>query len=146
MIKKIKTISNFAVFDNFDWDNCTQNSNGQPLLFEKLNILYGRNYSGKTTLSRILRTLETYRLPEKYENPQFEIILDDGSKITQTTIDSAAISVRVFNEDFVRANLRFLIDPDGEIAPFAILGANNSEIEKAIKDLKTEIGDGRRLV
>jgi hypothetical protein len=66
--------------------------------------------------------------------------LNDGSYITQTTIDSTTISVRVFNEDFVRANLRFLIDPDGEIAPFAILGANNAEIEKAIKDLETEIG------
>jgi wobble nucleotide-excising tRNase len=140
MIKKIKTINNLAVFDNFEWDGCVQSSNGQPLLFEKVNILYGRNYSGKTTLSRILRTLETHRLPEKYENPQFEIVLDDGSQITQTTIDSATIDVRVFNEDFVRANLRFLIDPDGEIVPFAILGANNAETEKAIRDLETEIG------
>ncbi|MEB3733722.1 AAA family ATPase [Halopseudomonas pachastrellae] len=31
--------------------------------FKKINILYGRNYSGKTTLSRIFRALEPVRSP-----------------------------------------------------------------------------------
>jgi wobble nucleotide-excising tRNase len=140
MIKKIRTIDNFAVFDKFEWDKCALDPNGQPLLFEELNILYGRNYSGKTTLSRIIRSLETHQLPEKYENPQFELVLDDNATITQTSIAATTLNIRVFNEDFVRTNLRFLIDPDSEIAPFAILGANNAEIERAIKDLETEIG------
>ena len=39
---------------------------GTPDL-ERLNILYGRNYSGKTTLSRILRSLQEYSLPEHHE-------------------------------------------------------------------------------
>jgi wobble nucleotide-excising tRNase len=140
MIRKIKTINNMAVFDRFDWDGCVRDATGQPLSFKKINILYGRNYSGKTTLSRILRTLETHQLPRRCENLQFEVILGDGSRVTQTMIDSTPTCVRVFNEDFVRENLQFLIDPDGEIAPFAILGADNAELEKAIKDLETEIG------
>ena len=67
MIRKIKSISNFAVFDNYNWDSTTTNKNGQPLSFEKINIIYGRNYSGKTTLSRIFRALETGQMPENYD-------------------------------------------------------------------------------
>lgn len=123
MITKIKKINNFAVFNNFNWDNSVLGN------FEKLNILYGRNYSGKTTLSRIFRALETHQLPEKYLNPQFEVVLDDGSSITQASLSSSTINVRVFNEDFIRTNLRFFVDPESEITPFALLGANNAEIE-----------------
>ncbi len=140
MITKIKAISNFAVFDNFAWDTSVLDKNGQPLVFSKLNILYGRNYSGKTTLSRIFRALETHLLPEKYDSPQFEVVTENGQSIKQDNLASINLSVRVFNEDFIRANLRFLIDPDSEIAPFAILGADNAETEKAIKDLEVEIG------
>ena len=47
MIKKIGTIKHFAVFENYNWDLSSTDKNGRPLKFEKINILYGRNYSGK---------------------------------------------------------------------------------------------------
>ena len=47
MIKKIGTIKHFAVFENYNWDLSSTDKNGQLLKFEKINILYGRNYSGK---------------------------------------------------------------------------------------------------
>lgn len=140
MIKKIKTINNFAAFNNFDWDASVLSKGGRPESFEKLNILYGRNYSGKTTLSRILGALENRRLPDRYDNPQFEVVLDDNSIISNSMIATNRLNIRVFNEDFIRANLHFLIDPESEIAPFAILGANNAEIEAEIDTLKAEIG------
>ena len=80
MIKKIGTIKHFAVFENYNWDLSSTDKNGQPLKFEKINILYGRNYSGKTTLSRIFRSLETGQLPENYDNPQYELIDENGIK------------------------------------------------------------------
>ena len=143
MITKIKTINDFAVFNNFTWDTSVLDKSGQPLVFNKLNVLYGRNYSGKTTLSRIFRALETHQLPEKYDSPKFEVVTENGQSIRQDNLASSNLNVRVFNEDFVRANLRFLIDPDSEIAPFAILGADNAETEKAIKDLEEEIGSDK---
>lgn len=140
MIKKIKRIDNLAVFEKFDWDKCVLSKTGQPLSFEKINILYGRNYSGKTTLSRIFRSLETHQMPERYENPKFELDLNDNSIINQDSIASNSLNVRVFNEDFINENLNFLNDPNSGIAPFAILGANNAEIERNINVLKKEIG------
>ena len=142
MITKIKSIDKFAVFDGFKWDSTVIDAGGSPLLFDKLNIIYGRNYSGKTTLSRIARALETRTLPSKYECPRFELLLDNKQMINQSSLANHNLDVRVFNEDFVRTKLRFLIDPDSEIAPFAILGGN-VEVENAIKELETELGSNR---
>ncbi|MFK9871926.1 hypothetical protein [Klebsiella pneumoniae] len=41
-------------------------------------MLYGRNYSGKTTLSRIFRALETVRILHNYMDPNFTIRGDKG--------------------------------------------------------------------
>ena len=140
MIKKIGTIKHFAVFENYDWDLSSTDKNGRPLKFEKINILYGRNYSGKTTLSRIFRSLETGQLPENYDDPQYELIDENGNKIDQNNLADFSSPVRVFNEDFIKSTLKFLIDPTGEIAPFAILGNTNGTLVDEIKELTKEIG------
>lgn len=140
MIKKIGTIKHFAVFENYDWDLSSTDKNGRPLKFEKINILYGRNYSGKTTLSRIFRSLETGQLPENYDDPQYELIDENGNKIDQNNLADFSSPVRVFNEDFIKSNLKFLIDPTGEIAPFAILGNTNGTLVDEIEELTKEIG------
>ncbi|MBN2817335.1 MAG: AAA family ATPase [Bacteroidales bacterium] len=53
MIERITYIKNFAVFKNFDWNTAVLDINNSIRDFKKINIIYGRNYSGKTTLSRI---------------------------------------------------------------------------------------------
>jgi wobble nucleotide-excising tRNase len=140
MIKKITSIDNFAVFDKFKWDSTVVDSKGTPLNFSDLNMLYGQNYSGKTTLSRIFRALETKSLPEKYENPHFVLEMADTTIIKEDNLAIHGLDIRVFNEDFIRAHLQFLIDPNGEIAPFAILGADNAKTEKAIAELEEKLG------
>ena len=39
--------------------------------------MYRRNYSGKTTLSRIFKCVENKSLHTDYENPNFVFTLDD---------------------------------------------------------------------
>lgn len=140
MIEKISTIKNLAVFNNFIWDNCVLNAEGRPLRFQKINILYGRNYSGKTTLSRILRAIETGMISDKYESPIFSIAFDDGTIIDQSQISTCTKRIRVFNEDFIRDNLRFISNPEDAIEPFAILGDDNNILEKEIATLENEVG------
>ena len=64
-IKSIAKIDNFGIFQNFDW-NTHLSSNlaqqNQTYDFKDINIFYGRNYSGKTSLSKIIRALETKTL------------------------------------------------------------------------------------
>lgn len=139
MIKKIKSIDNFAVFKNFNWNNSVKTPDGAVMEFKKLNILYGRNYSGKTTLSRIFRAIETGQLPKNYEGIEFEVEDDQLNIVNQTNLASFQGKIRVFIEDFVRDHLKFLIDPAAEIEPFAILGAENAQIQERIDSLEKEI-------
>ena len=140
MIKKINTIGNLAVFKDFDWDHEVRDDKGAIRELNYINIIYGRNYSGKTTLSRILRAMETGQLSDKLENPSFCVTCTDGTQVTQTSLLSHGKTFRVFNEDFVRDNLRFITDPEDSIEPFAILGDDNNKIEKEIEALKVKLG------
>ena len=141
-IKKISRIKNLAVFKDFEWDNSVKKKDGSVEDFKEINIIYGRNYSGKTTLSRIVRALEMHNISDKYDNPEFEIMFDDGTSINQTQLNDDTYDIRVFNEDFVRDNLAFLRDTnkDGEIKSFAILGEDNARLQSDIDVLKAELG------
>ena len=56
MLKRIKHI-NAGSFKEFKWSE-HMNLDNENNMFKDINILYGRNYSGKTTISRIFRSLE----------------------------------------------------------------------------------------
>ena len=140
MIRKIKSICKIAVYESFDWDNSIHNKSGKIEEFKKVNILFGRNYSGKTTLSRIIRTLEIGSISEKYDtDKKFEILIDDKI-VTQEKPLEHTKTVRVFNEDFVRENISFPYNDDGNIKSFAIMGDSNNEIQSKINSIITELG------
>ncbi|WP_212637035.1 AAA family ATPase [Desulfovibrio gilichinskyi] len=109
-IKRIDTIKSMAVFQDFCWASSVRDDGNNIAEFKEINILYGRNYSGKTTLSRIIRALETGSISDKYNSPQFQLSFDDGSSVTQDSLNGHDHVVRVFNEDFVKDNLRFIVD------------------------------------
>lgn len=140
MIKRID-IKKFGSFSEFEWKKyLIKNKNVSE--FQKLNIIYGRNYSGKTTVSRILRSFEVQKLPENYSNPQFTIFSSDNSNLTQEDIANHPLEIRVYNTDFVKDNLSFLTNEnEGAITPFAIIGEENKRIEEQIKEIDEELGD-----
>lgn len=135
MINKITDI-NFGIFKNFNWDSNFNHN----IKFEKINIIYGRNYSGKTTLSRILRGVETGYISEKYINPKFKLEFDDNNNVTQENYKKSTNLIRVFNEDFIRENLSFPYNDDGEIKSFTLLGKENVDLQKEIKKIEEELG------
>jgi wobble nucleotide-excising tRNase len=140
MLKKIQHIKKLGVFDDFSWDSEVKNKGGAVQNFVDINIIYGRNYSGKTTLSRIARALETRSLSDKYGAPSFQLKFADNSDVTLAALSTHDKNIRVFNEDFIRDNLRFITNPDDSIEPFAILGDDNNKIEKEIEALEVELG------
>ena len=139
-IKKIESIKNMAVFKDFRWASSVRDGGNNIAEFKKINILYGRNYSGKTTLSRIFRALETGSISDKYSSPQFQLSFEGGSTATQNSLNSHGQVIRVFNEDFVRDNLRFIVDDEQTINSFAILGEDNTKIEEEIEKHEAELG------
>lgn len=140
MIEQID-IPNFGSFSGLAWKRVVRDNGNNVLSFRRLNILYGRNYSGKTTLSRIFRALETRRLPPNYIESCFTVTGNKGA-VSSADLLTHAYDVRVYNRDFVADNLSFLInqDIDGVIKSFAIVGEHNKEIDEAIAAIEDKLG------
>ncbi len=139
MIKQFKTIKNLAVFKDFQWKDCVKNNGGASASFTDINIIYGRNYSGKTSLSRIVRAMETGFISDKYVNHEFCIKFSD-KEIIHNDLVSHGKKIRVFNEDFIKENLKFITNPDDGINSFVILGENNNLLETEIQTIENELG------
>lgn len=148
-IKSIAKIDNFGIFQNFDW-NTHLSSNlaqqNQTYDFKDINIFYGRNYSGKTSLSKIIRALETKTLSPKYENPNFSIELSDSSIISQNNLSAFAHPIHAYNSDFIRENLKFIHDENANIESFSVtLGGENQQVLDRIQQLKNELGSNEEI-
>lgn len=140
MINQID-IASFGSFQGLDWKKTIRDSGKNVKPFQRLNILYGRNYSGKTTLSRIFRSLETRKLPLNYVGSSFTVTGDKGA-VTHAGLPTHTYDVRVYNRDFVTDNLSFLINQEigGVIKTFAIVGEKNKEIDDAIAVIEAKLG------
>ena len=123
MIKRIEFITQFGIFRDFRWnDNLPE--------FAKLNLIYGWNYSGKTTLSRIFQALEHKKLSTEYSAARFQLLTEDGSQVSSADL-SASPAVRVFNRDYVEANF----SGDYSAPSIFIVGEENIALRKRLEQL-----------
>ncbi|HFJ2273384.1 TPA: AAA family ATPase [Campylobacter coli] len=120
---------NFGSYENFTWDNGLEE-------FKTINIFYGRNYSGKTTLSRIVRSFELKKHNEDFLDGNFKIKLEDGSFLTQNDVINSNLDIRVYNSDFVKENLNYLYDKKGNIKGFKSIGVEQKDIKESIEKRK----------
>jgi wobble nucleotide-excising tRNase len=96
MINKVNKIKDFGIFKDFVWDSLLT-----P--FKKRNLIYGSNYSGKTTFSKLFNNLEK---KEKFHFPNAEYTFEIDSSpsiITQHTLQSFPYLVKVFNANYIKA-------------------------------------------
>lgn len=114
MIRRIEQIKSFGVFEDFRWPS------GVPE-FKKFNLIYGWNYSGKTTLSRALRCFEKHQLHADFPKAQVQLSCEAGTT-SGLTLPGSPNLLRVFNTDFVRENLAF---DSGSASPILVLGAED---------------------
>lgn len=140
MINQID-IANFGSFQGLEWKKTVRDSGKNVKQFQRLNILYGRNYSGKTTLSRVFRALETQKIPLNYVGSSFTVYGEKGN-VAHTGLVGHNYDVRVYNRDFVTDNLSFLVNQEigGVIKTFAIVGEQNKEIDDAIAAIEAKLG------
>lgn len=131
MIKRINKIKKFGVFEDY-------RRSGDIRDFEEKNIFYGWNYSGKTTLSRLISYLDkNVEIEDDYKDVEFEVELEDGSKIDNVNRVTSTLQVQVFNSDFVKDNLHFGISDKINGIKFAVGDTGNileqiEEIDKYI--------------
>lgn len=129
-------IKKFGLYRDFTWGNL-------PVL-GRVNIIYGRNYSGKTTLSRVFDGMSLNQLHKDYLDADFTLHTEDPAvhTVNQTNMDQCPYAVRVYNSDYVKRNLSWLNnEEDGEIIPFTLLGSDNVEAQKAIEEIDEKLGN-----
>ncbi|ABI75519.1 conserved hypothetical protein [Hyphomonas neptunium ATCC 15444] len=132
MLLKVNRIRNLGVFSDFSWDA------GLPA-FERFNVVYGENGTGKTTLSRLFDCLKT-GLHEDYPALEFKISSETGDF---THGAAAARKVRVFNADYVQLNIGQL---DGNLKPILVVGEENKALSEALKQNERELATRKDLI
>jgi len=132
MFKKISKITDYGVFKNFNWPTASTLDE-----FEKRNLIYGWNYSGKTTLARIFREFELKKRHPDFVSSKFNITTKDNGDYTHEQLDRLPFSVRVFSSDFISDNLKW----DEGIEPIFILGDESIELQDKLKELKAKVAE-----
>ena len=122
MIQQIDLLRDFGIYRNFQ-------GGGLPP-FAKCNLIYGWNYSGKTTLSRLFQILEKPERISSWPDSSFRVVLSDGSMVTHESLATNPPSkTRVFNREFVVANFA-----QEHTAPAVfILGAQNVALRQRLE-------------
>jgi wobble nucleotide-excising tRNase len=131
MIKKINSIKNFGVFQDFTWPATLPE-------FNEKNIIYGWNYTGKTTLSRIFSSLRDKQLHPKFPSGQFRITTSTNQEIRENDLITNSLPVSVFNAEYIRDNLRWETDERVEGISFDV-GENvaiRAELEENLRQIE----------
>ena len=130
MIIKINKLKNFGIYQNFVWNQLDK--------FKKENLIYGWNYSGKTTLSKLFQNLELKNKDKYFSGSEFDISTEKDNVLTthnQNSLESFPYEIKVFNSEYVKRIFTFDI-PNSEIQPISFyLGDPSGELDKKIKTL-----------
>ncbi len=125
-ITRIDRMRNYGVFRDFTWG-------GDLPEFGRYNLIYGWNWSGKTTLSRLFRALGDKIAPSKGQ----VTVTVERQRIRNDDFGQVTVPVRVFNRDFVAESV---FPTDGGVAPIFILGKQNVENQKQVDGFKATLG------
>ncbi|MBB3212454.1 wobble nucleotide-excising tRNase [Herbaspirillum sp. Sphag1AN] len=121
MLKSIQKIKGLGVFNDYVMPAGTTE-------FGVKNLIYGWNYSGKTTLSRLISLLEHKKPDPDLPNVSFSI-LSGADVINEINFQTSSVVCRVFNSDFITKNINFAGNP---FKPILLLGADAGDAQKKI--------------
>lgn len=97
IITKINKLKRFGIYQNYAWGSLDD--------FKKKNLVYGWNYSGKTTLSKLFQVLEFKDKNKCLSGSEIEITINDETIIRTINQDNLAtfpFIVKVFNSECIK--------------------------------------------
>ena len=131
MITKINKLKRFGIYQNYTWGAIDD--------FKKKNLVYGWNYSGKTTLSKLFQVLEFKDKNKCFSGSEFEITINDGATktVNQETLSTLPFYVKVFNSEYIKRIFTW-DEPKSGFNPIAFyLGDEAGHLKGKIKKLET---------
>lgn len=121
MIVKIRRVRDYRAFKEWTWP-----ADLRP--FQQVNLIYGVNGTGKSTLASLLQ--QAYQDAGWVSGMQVDVLKSDGvSRTVSIAADSVWQDVRVFNKEYVEANLRFDEQAGSAAVPLLVLGKQRVEAE-----------------
>lgn len=108
MISKIEFIHDFGIYKDFNWAAISNLE-----IFKEKNIIYGWNYSGKTTFSRIFSSLRDKNIYSDFSTGDFKVVTTSNDSFTKANLASFPYELLVFNSDYIKENLK--LDYEGDI-------------------------------
>src|SRR5690554_2838402 len=140
MITKINRLKGFGIFEDFKWNGLGS--------FKKKNLIYGWNYSGKTTFSKLFQNLEFKDKNRNFQGAEFEIIItkeETSSSHSQDDIENFDFEVKVFNAEYIKRVFTWDI-PNSDIEPISFyLGDPSGELDKKIKHLDRKVSQLKNI-
>lgn len=130
MITKISRLKHPGVLRDFSWPADLPS-------FGRFNLIYGWNGSGKTTISRMFRALETRTAPAAGE----VVFTINGAAVSSHDFSQATLPVRVFNRDFVAESV-FRVG-GSDVPPILVVGKESVEKQKQVDQLKRSLADAQ---
>jgi len=135
MITKVNKIKDFGIFKNFTWDVSIN-----P--FKKQNLIYGWNYSGKTTFSKLFNNLDKKsKIHFPTSEYTFEIELNTET-FTQEQLANFPYLIKVFNSFYVKNIFSWDKENSDGFEPILFyLGDEAGNIQPKLAE-KSRISDG----
>lgn len=127
IVDKISQIRELGVFHDFKWPNDLPT-------FSRYNLIYGWNGTGKTSISRILRSLElqTNLLPPAQAELRIKEVAVKNSDFASNTTP-----IRVFNRDFVDEAI--FQSEGGSMPPIFVIGEKSARKQESLNQLKAQL-------
>lgn len=128
MLRRLNWIRDGGYFDDFQWDSSLPD-------FERINVIYGSNGSGKSSLARVLDVLRS----TDDGHLQASVSVADGTSVRTTDgrRDPVFNRLLVFNEEYVARSHRFR-DGSADMEAVLTLGERTAEDEQQLERLRDE--------
>lgn len=134
MISKINKLKQFGIYQNFAWNGLDN--------FKKKNLIYGWNYSGKTTLSKLFQNLEFKDKNKYFSGAEFNFTTERNAietNHTENELENFPYFVKVFNTSYIKRIFTF-DETNSDIQPISFyLGDPSGELDSKIKKLNKKI-------
>jgi wobble nucleotide-excising tRNase len=131
MITKLNRLKDFGIFRNFNWD-ASINS------FKKRNLIYGWNYSGKTTFSKLFNNFEK-KSKIHFPTAEYTIEIERNTEtFSQNQLAAFPYWVKVFNSFYIKDIFLWDKENNEGFEPiYFYLGDEAGEIQPKIDSLRS---------
>lgn len=133
MLRRFESIKNSGIFEDFCWDSAVPD-------FERINLIFGTNGVGKTSLSRAIDNLRSENGGSNRVSVRMSDVDGTNERCSNFVYDAEFERIFVFSDGYVARNHDFNGDPEVEaILTLGELGIEDGKRVEELGDLIAEV-------